>query len=25
VGDILSLSGYDAKYFFNDEKLGTFD
>ena len=25
MGDILSLSGYDAKYFFNDEKLGTFD
>lgn len=25
MGDILSLSGYNAKYYFNDEKLGTFD
>ncbi len=25
MGDIFSLSGYNAKYYFNDEKLGTFD
>jgi predicted transglutaminase-like cysteine proteinase len=25
MGDILSLSGYNAKYYFNDEKSGTFE
>jgi hypothetical protein len=25
IGDILSLSGYNAKYYFNDEKLGVFE
>jgi predicted transglutaminase-like cysteine proteinase len=25
MGDVLSLSGYNAKYYFNDEKSGTFD
>jgi len=25
MGDILSLSGYDANYYFNDEKFGTFE
>lgn len=25
MGDALSLSGFNAKYYFNDEKLGTFD
>jgi hypothetical protein len=25
VGDILTLSGHNAKYYFNDEKFGSFE